>query len=58
MHAQIQKILSEGSNTEGFFFVLFFLLMGWREIELLLKVGHHRPASEMPLKWCFLLACR
>ena len=56
MHARIQKIFSErGSNTDVvFFFFFFFFFRGDGEmIEMLLKVGCHRPASETPLKWHF-----
>ena len=49
-HARIQKVLSDGYPTHqlsyNVFFVLFF--MGER-IQIPLKAGHHRPASETPL---------
>ena len=32
-------------------FFSFFLVYDW--IQIPLKSGHHRPASETPLKWCF-----
>ena len=47
--AQIQRVLSEmvQLNSDN----VFFLWM--RDIKLLLKAGHYRPASEMPFKWRF-----
>ena len=47
-HARIQKVLSEGSNADVFFF--------WMRVEMIqiaLKAGHHRPASE-PAFECWL----
>ena len=51
IHVPIQKVLSEGSNTDGF--LCCFLVDGMERIEMPLKVGHHQPASETPLKWHF-----
>ena len=31
----------------------FFWLMRGDRIQIPLKSGHHRPASEAPFKWCF-----
>ena len=41
--ASSRKFFSEGSN--------FFLVNEW--IQIPLKSGHHRPASETPFKWYF-----
>ena len=52
-HARIQKVLSEGvqlCNSDNVFFFSFF--RGER-IEISLKSGHRRPASETPFKWRF-----
>ena len=42
LHVRIQKVLSEGSNTDN----VFYLMRGER-IKISLKVGQYRPASEM-----------
>ena len=47
-HARIQKVLSEGSNSDMFFFVFF--LRGAR-LQRPQKAGNYWPASETPLKW-------
>ena len=47
-HARIKKVLPEG--------VQHWRFSSWwdgEKIEMPLKVGHHRPASETPLKWRF-----
>ena len=48
IHARIQKVLSEGSKFDD-----VFLLMSGGRIKIPLLAGHHRPASEKPLKWRF-----
>ena len=48
-HARIQKVLSEGvqlCNSDN----VFFLFRGER-IQIPLKAGHYRPASETTFKW-------
>ena len=65
-HVQIQKVLSEGSDSDNVFFFFFFFfffcffmgrggggLMVGERIHIPLKAGHYRPASEMPFKWRF-----
>ena len=52
-HARIQKVLSEVvqlCNSDNVFFFSFF--RGER-IQISLKSGHRRPASETPFKWHF-----
>ena len=49
MNVQIQKVLSEGFNFDGF----FFSLMRGGRIQIPLLAGHQRPASEMPFNWRF-----
>ena len=47
-HASTQKVLSgEGSNCD------VFLVDGGGRIQIPLKAGHHRLASETPFKWRF-----
>ena len=46
-----RKFCQRGSNTDSFVFV--FLVDRMERIEMPLKVGHHWPASETPLKWQF-----
>ena len=45
-YAQIQKVFSEGVQLSSFFFV-----DNW--IQIPLKWGHRRPASETTFKWRF-----
>ena len=50
MHAQIETVVSEvvklGSDN--------YKLIGWgRRIQIPLKAGHYRPASDTPFKWRF-----
>ena len=40
-----RKFFYSGSNFENFFFYMW--------IQIPLKSGHHRSASETPFKWCF-----
>ena len=47
MHAQIQKVLSEGV------FLGVFLVDEGREDQNTTIAGHHRPASGTPFKWRF-----
>ena len=47
--ARIQKIVSEGSNFDNF----FFSLMRGGRIRIPLLAGHQRPARETPFKWRF-----
>ena len=49
-HARIQKVLSEGSNSDNVFFPFFFR---GEMIQISLKSGHHRHPSETPFKWRF-----
>ena len=44
--ADPESFVRLGSNSDK------FLIRG-NKIQIALKVGHHRPASEMPLKWCY-----
>ena len=53
-HAQIQKVLSEGSNFDNY----FFSLMRGGRIQIPLLAGHQRPASETPFKWRFASGSR
>ena len=46
-----RKVFQRGSNFDGCFFFGFFLVEEWIQIPLI--SGHHRPASETPLKWRF-----
>ena len=46
MHARIQKVLPEGSNSD-----VFISDNEGERIQIPLKLGHHRPASETPFKW-------
>ena len=48
-----RKFCQRGSNFDNFFFFFFFKLMRGEMIQIPLKVGHHRPASETPFKWRF-----
>ena len=45
-----RKFFQRVSNFENLFFV-FFLVNEW--IQIPLKSGHHRPASDTPFKWRF-----
>ena len=46
LHAWIKKVLSEGSNSDKFFFSFsFFLVDEGREIKIPLKADHHRPPA-------------
>ena len=49
---RIQKVLSEGVNSNVFYF-FFMLMRGGQRILITLKVGHHQPTSETPVKWHF-----
>ena len=40
-------------RTFFFSFSFFFFLMRGKKIQITLKAGHHRPASETPFKWRF-----
>ena len=58
MHAQVQKVLSEGVSTLMFVFFVFFLFFFFkfeetRLIQIPLLACHHRSASKTPFKWCF-----
>ena len=46
-HAQIQKVLSEGSNFD---YVFFFRLMSGGMIQIPLLAGHQLLANEKPFK--------
>ena len=48
IHARIQKVCQMGSNFDNIFLVNE--KKGMPKIPL---AGHHRPASETPLKWRF-----
>ena len=49
LHAQIQKVLSGGSNSDDVVFVCF----SGARLQRPPKVDHFRPASETPLEWRF-----
>ena len=44
-----RKFCQRGSNTDN----VFFLVDGMERVEMPLKMGHNRPASETTLKWRF-----
>ena len=49
-----RKFCQRGSNPDNvFFFFFFFFLVRGKRIQIALKAGHHRPASETPFKWRF-----
>ena len=50
MDAQIEKVLSEGSNFDHHFFVL---VCEGRDADPDSNTSHYRPASETPFKWHF-----
>ena len=43
------KFCQRGSNFDNF----FKLMRGRERIQITLKAGHYRPASETPFKWRF-----
>ena len=45
IHVRIQKVLSEGFNTDNVFFLSFSRWDGER-IEIPQNVGHHRPPAK------------
>ena len=47
LHERVQKVLSEGSNSDGFCFDLLFV-RGER-IQIALKKGHHRLSAKRHL---------
>ena len=51
MHARIQKELPEG--VQLCITVFFYQGREKKRIQIVLKVGHHQPASETPFKWLF-----
>ena len=56
MHAWIQKLKVRTMKTvffAVFFSGVFFSVNEGKRIQIRTKVGHHRPASETPFKWCF-----
>ena len=48
-----RRFYQRGSNIDVFFFIYFFDLMRGDMIQITLKPGHHRSASETPFKWRF-----
>ena len=54
-----RKFCQMGSNSDnGFFYFLFSFLFFFsynegERIQIPIKMGHHRHASEMPFKWRF-----
>ena len=48
MHARIQKVLSEGSDSDSVLFCIYVQL-----VKIPLKAGHRQPVSETPFKWRF-----
>ena len=53
--ADPESFVRGGSTLTTFFFnfFIFYLMRGGGRIQIPLKVGHHRPASEMGFEWCF-----
>ena len=47
-HARRQKIMSEGSKFDGFFYI-FLVDEGWEDPQIPLYAGHHRLPAKLHL---------
>ena len=52
-YADPESFVRGGPTLTIFFSLFLFLLDEGGRMEMSHKVGHHRPASETPLKWRF-----